>query len=296
MGWGYYYPKSSPRAVKDGIKAKSRRGDIGAQWWSKRFIEALKQMGMDSRLQRGRTYARKGQVRSLTIECGSACASVQGSRPRPYNVEIRMEPWSEIQWERVIYEVSSQALYAAELLAGEMPHEIEEVVQAAGVRLFPERRGDIITGCDCPDYANPCKHIAAAYYILAERFDEDPFLIFEMRGKEKEELLEELRKQRGADEPQEKPESEQKTGELAPFTLSATGFFDIRESLDDFTVQVTARPEVKGAALRRLGPSPLTIGKHNFTDLIAPVYEFAPEYIRRIIQENDNEGSESSNI
>lgn len=72
-------------------------------------------------------------------------------------------------------------------------HKIEEMVQAAGVRLFPDKSKDLNTQCECPDYANPCKHIAPVYYILAEWFDEDPFLIFAMRGKETDELLMGLR-------------------------------------------------------------------------------------------------------
>jgi uncharacterized Zn finger protein len=117
MGW-YYYPKSSPRAVKDGIKVKSTRGAIGEQWWSKRFIDSLNRMGMDSRLARGRSYARKGQVTRLEIQSGVVHASVQGSHPRPYQVEIRLKVWDENQWKRVISEIAGQALFAAGLLAG----------------------------------------------------------------------------------------------------------------------------------------------------------------------------------
>ncbi|MFH0967975.1 MAG: SWIM zinc finger family protein [Methanobacteriota archaeon] len=293
MSWEYY-PKSTPRAVKDGIKVKSKRGDIGEQWWSKRFLDALNRMGMDSRLARGRNYARRGQVSRLEITDGVAYASVQGSKPRPYQVEIKLKPWDKKTWSTVIAEIAGQALYAAELLAGEMPHEIEEVVQAAGVKLFPDKSRDLDTDCDCPDYANPCKHIAAAYYILAERFDTDPFLIFAMRGKGKEELLDELRKERGAAEPEIIPAQVPKlaTGQEAPVPLTATGFYDLRRSLDDFEVHLTAGPEVKGAILRRLGPSPFIIGKMNFCDLISPVYEFGPEYVRRSIHGEKDDQSE----
>jgi uncharacterized Zn finger protein len=292
MGW-YYYPKSNPRAVKDGIKVKSKRGAIGEQWWSKRFIETLNRMGMDSRLARGRSYARKGQVIRLDISDGVVYASVQGSMSRPYEVEIRLKPWDEKQWKKVISEISGQALYAAELLAGEMPHEIEEVVDKAGTQLFPGSRRDLVTDCDCPDSANPCKHIAAVYYILAEKFDEDPFLIFEMRGKEKETFLEELRKERGAEEPE--PESAPQLGSLKdqipsnPAPLSVTGFYDPEFPLSDFKVNLTVESEVKGALLKRIGPSPFLIGKRNFTDLIAPVYTFGPEYVRRIVHGDEDE-------
>lgn len=299
MEW-YYYPKSSPRAVKDGIKVKSKRGAIGEQWWSKRFLDALNRMGMDTRLARGRSYARKGQVTQLDIRGGGAFASVQGSMARPYQVEIRLKAWDEKQWKKVISEIAGQALYAAELLAGEMPHEIEEIVKKSGVHLFPVSGKDLETGCDCPDYANPCKHIAAVYYILAERFDTDPFLIFAMRGKEKEDLLGDLRSERGTATPEEPPVS-QPVNTLVPEippASGAPGFFDLRSSLDDFKVHLTSGPEVKGALLRRLGPSPLFIGKKNFSDLIASVYEFGPEHVRRIVhgyEDNPEENPDSLN-
>lgn len=284
MGWNYY-PKTSPRVVKDGIAVRRKRGDIGEQWWSKQFLAALNRLGLENRLARGRAYARKGQVISIEIQGGVVRAAVQGSRRTPYDVIIRLKEWDHRQWKKVVEEIGGQALYAAQLLAGEMPHEIEAVVEKARVHLFPVSRDDLITDCSCPDYANPCKHIAAVYYILAERFDEDPFLIFAMRGREKEDLLEILRLERGDSEPEmvtgqemsDIPEPE------PPVIIPAAGFFDLRESLDDFAIHLTAGPEVKGALLRRLGPSPLSVGKKDFRDLIAPVYEIAPEYVQRII-------------
>ncbi len=120
MGYNYF-PKSSPRAVKDGIKVKSKRGDIGEQWWSKRFLDALNRMGMDNRLARGRTYARKGQVTSLVIKKGVVHASVQGSMPRPYQVSIALNIWDNKEWKKVISEIADQVLHAASLLSGEIP-------------------------------------------------------------------------------------------------------------------------------------------------------------------------------
>jgi len=290
MGW-YYFPKSSPRPVKDGIRTKSKRGSIGEKWWSKRFIEALHRMGMDSRLARGRTYARKGQVTRISIQKGVVHASVQGSQARPYQVSIALRPWDEKQWKTVITAIANQALYAARLLSGEIPHEIEEIVDKTGTHLFPDSKHDLKTDCDCPDYANPCKHIAAVYYILAERFDEDPFLIFAMRGKNKEQLLEELRNERGTSEEEPVAESASMSPDL-PVPRTAAGFYGLNASLDDFQVHPTAHPEVAGALLRRLGPSPLFIGKKNFSDLIVQVYEFAPSYVRSMIH-GEEEGEET---
>jgi uncharacterized Zn finger protein len=177
------------------MRARSQRGEIARTWWSRRFVEALEQYyGSDaSRLARGRTYARAGQVIDIELSAGVVTASVQGSRPKPYAVRIAVRELDDVAWRKAETAMAARAVFLARLLAGEMPDEIEEAFDAAKVRLFPARRGDLVTSCSCPDTANPCKHIAAVYYLLAESFDEDPFLIFEWRGRPRERLISELR-------------------------------------------------------------------------------------------------------
>ena len=89
--------------------------------------------------------------------------------------------------------LADQAIFTAQLLNGEMPQEIEEVFDQAGVSLLPSQRGELVTDCSCPDYANPCKHVAAVHYILGEQFDEDPFMIFRLRGRTAEQIMEAIR-------------------------------------------------------------------------------------------------------
>jgi len=96
--WGYYEP-ARPKPVKDGIRAKSQRGEIGETWWSKRWIGVLHSFGMGARLDRGRSYARKGQVVSIDVQKGIVTAKVQGTRAKPYSVEIELKPLSEKAWE-----------------------------------------------------------------------------------------------------------------------------------------------------------------------------------------------------
>src|ERR1700686_1936587 len=153
---------------------------------------------MGTRLTRGRSYARQGQVISIDIEPGIVKAKVQGSMPKPYNVKIRLKPLSDSNWEKITDGMASQAIFAAKLLAGEMPTNIEEAFHAVHLSLFPTALSDLETDCSCPDWANPCKHIAAVYYLLAERFDEDPFLIFKLRGRTKDEVIQALREKRTA--------------------------------------------------------------------------------------------------
>ncbi len=282
----YYYEKTSPLAVKDGIKVKKKKGEIGEQWWSKKFLNALYAMGMENRLARGRTYARKGQVIRLDIRDGVVHAKVQGSSSRPYEVIIAMQRWDDTQWDRVFEVISSQAIYSAQLLSSEMPPDINEVIHETGLTLFPEKGKDLKTSCSCPDYANPCKHIAAVYYILAERFDEDPFLIFTMRGKEKGHVLEELNQRRGVAESEFSLVSDPGSV-IKPEDLTIEGFYSSRSPLTDIQVFPGAHPQVKGVMMKRLSDSPFIVGKKNLADLLIPFYEAAPAYVRRMVHGDD---------
>ena len=184
---------SGPIAVEGGIKAKSKRGAIGEQWWSQRFIAVLESFGMTGRLQRGRSYARRGQVLEFSLAAGQVAARVQGSRPTPYKVTLAVRPLTAAQWQKVESRLAAQALFRARLLAGEMPAEIEQVFADAGTPLFPESSRDLAMDCNCPDWGFPCKHVAAVCYVLAEAFDDDPFAMLAWRGKSRDDLLAALR-------------------------------------------------------------------------------------------------------
>ena len=196
MSWqderGWHEP-SRPRRVDGGIKARSRRGAIGEQWWSRRFIDVLESLGLSGRLARGRNYARAGQVIEFELTQGKVTGLVQGSRPAPYKVRIGVLPLTTAQWRRVQESLASQALFRAKLLAGEMPHEIEDVFAECGTPLFPRSAADLDMSCSCPDYSVPCKHLAALCYVLAEAFDDDPFAVLAWRGRGRDKLLAALR-------------------------------------------------------------------------------------------------------
>ena len=187
-----WYPPSQPRPVQNGIKAKSRRGAIAQTWWSDRFIEVLESIVVGGRLQRGRTYARKGQVIDLELQTGAVTAVVQGSRVRPYQVRIGLPAFDKVQWTQICDALADDAWYAAKLLAGEMPEDIEDVFDSVGLSLFPSDANELTMDCTCPDWEVPCKHLAAVFYLLAESFDEDPFAILAWRGRDRDRLLETL--------------------------------------------------------------------------------------------------------
>jgi len=241
--------------VKDGIKAKNQRGGFASSWWAKRWIGVLESFGWGNRLQRGRTYARKGQVTSLAINTGQVKAKVQGSRATPYNVTLKIKPLTSTQWERVIDAMGERAIFAAKLLAEEMPQNIEEAFHAADVVLLPQSSNDIVADCSCPDFANPCKHIAAVYYLLGERFDEDPFLIFQLRGRSREQVLEALRSRRAAlSEPAEPAPA--LAAEPAPALNDLLDrYYQAGAELDQIRINVAA-PTIEASVLKRLGPAP----------------------------------------
>lgn len=272
--WNDYPKRSKPREAKDGIKAKSKRGDIGETWWSKRFIKLLESFDLGGRLTRGKTYARKGQVLNLGIEPGEVTAQVQGSSRTPYKVSIEIKPFTERQWQDVEGALAQQALFMAKLLNNEMPNEIEQAFKACGLNLFPASVREIKSNCSCPDSSNPCKHIAAVYYILAEKFDEDPFEIFFWRGRSQEKLITNLRNLRGADdEPDPTPEPVIESVEsVIPLSQALNNFWDMGESAArlQFKPQATKVPD---AILKQLDPLALEIGGVPVTDILSELYE-----------------------
>jgi len=292
--WGDYYPPANPIKVKNGIAARSKKGDIGETWWSKRFIKALETIGIGSRLQRGKAYARKGQVIKISIHDAVVHAQVQGTNPRPYSVTISFTPFTDKQWDGIFDALSSQALFTAMLLGGEIPKEIETVFATINLSLLPATQREIRTGCSCPDSANPCKHIAAVYYILAEQFDRDPFLIFTLRGRDREAILGELRKRRSRLDTEETETGpvpahpsvhEPKRSIGPPLAECLDSFWDAGETLDNFPIYLHKKPELDAAALKRLGPSRFKIGNKDLTDLLVPVYPKAREYIMNEIEQ-----------
>src|SRR6476619_2856956 len=243
--WGWY-PPSTPIRTDKGIKARSQRGAFGTSWWAKRWIAALDRFGWGNRLQRGKTYARQGQVLSIDFAGAKIKARVQGSRPKPYDVTIEMQPLSAAQWELATNALARQAIFAAKLLAGEMPQDIETAFDAAGAPLFPRGPQDISSACSCPDYANPCKHIAAVYYLLGERFDEDPFLIFQARGRTREQIIDALRALRAGASEATAP-IEHVPAEAAPALADQlAAFYQAGSELDTIQAQIAA-PEIEAA-------------------------------------------------
>lgn len=264
---------SIPLKAVGGIKAISENGQFGRNWWARRWIHAMEKLMDGRRLSRGQDYASQGQVLSMGEIKNGVAATVQGSRVKPYRVTIQVMPLKAEEWEKALDVLASQAVFAAKLLAGEMPENIEEAFRSANLSLFPERPGDLVTQCSCPDWANPCKHVAAAHYILGDRFDEDPFLLFRMRGRSQEQVLEGLRRHRGG------VAEEAETGMLEDVSTSLESapavFWEPGEQLSAFSVQIKL-PKVSLPILRRLG-QPEIIRTFLLEDELGPAYESASQ-------------------
>lgn len=281
--WDWDWRNSSgPRPVKNGIKAKKQRGTIGETWWSKRFLEVLHSFNIGARLDRGRSYARRGQVLNIDIEAGLISAKVQGSRSTPYKIKIKLKTLSKKEWEQVEKALVERAIFLASLLAGEMPKDIEEAFRGVNLSLFPSRVSNLDTECSCPDWSNPCKHVAAVYYILAEQFDEDPFLLFTWRGRSKEELIEKLRLLRGVSTDLDIKNTPQEQSILSS-TLPEVPIPSLENSLENFWQARTSfselsfQPEkvfVPDAMIKQLEPLNLAIAEKNLSNIFSEIYKY----------------------
>lgn len=289
------FPESSrPIPVEGGIKAKSKRGAIGEQWWSQRFIAVLESWGMSGRLHRGRNYARRGQVIEFELTQGKVAARVQGSRPQPYTVTIGVLPLTKPQWRAVQKRLASQAIFRAKLLAGEMPVQIEEVFAECGTPLFPRSAADLDMHCSCPDWEVPCKHLAAVCYVLAESFDSDPFEMLAWRGMGRGELLGALRKGM----PRQPGRTAAPTAVPTAASAQASGHAGdtravladvpgepLERSLADFWSPGLSQARLRALAapapatvvpdllLRMSDPPPVTVRGKDLRDVLAPAYE-----------------------
>ncbi|HEY9623355.1 MAG TPA: SWIM zinc finger family protein [Crinalium sp.] len=228
------------------------------EWWAQRWIDVLESFGWIRRLARARNYAREGNVLKIEFKGSKVSARVQGTAPDPYKVSLSLDPFTDEQWQYVIESLSERAIFSAKLLAGEMPQNIEEVFTANGLSLFPFTKFDIHSKCSCPDPANPCKHIGAVYYLLGDRFSEDPFVLFQLRGRTKEEIITALRQLRSnaADTEESAADVPQPPSVHPASSIDLKDFWQYDAQLEPSLV-VIAPPPSSETVLDVLGPIPI---------------------------------------
>jgi len=217
------------------------------EWWVQQWLGLLDKYRFKKRLERARNYAREGNVLSIDFEKQKAIAKVQGSEPEPYEVSLWLDPFSDEDWEFVTETLSQRAVFAAKLLAGEMPDNIDEAFVANGLQLFPFTLQEVRSRCSCPDKANPCKHIGAVYYLLGDRFGDDPFVLFQLRGRSKEEIIAALRSRRQV-EPREETIAETPATEPIQAAIDLQQFWQYDGQLDPSLVVIAPPPDSRTAA------------------------------------------------
>ena len=172
---------------------------LGQQpWWVEQWMELINSYRFKKRLERAWTYAREGNVTSIRFEGRRVHARVQGTGEDPYKVKLWLDVLNDEDWGYVLEALTQKARWSAQLLAGIMPSDIERAFAASGRRLFPFKLQEVRSECSCPDKANPCKHISAIYFLMGDRFSEDPFVLFQLRGRTRAKLLADLAEQRRA--------------------------------------------------------------------------------------------------
>jgi uncharacterized Zn finger protein len=201
-------------------------------WWVQRWVDLLNAYRFKKRLERGRIYAREGHILSLEYRGAKVSALVQGTAEEPYKLSIWLDAFSAEDWNYVIDSLAEQAIYSAQLLAGEMPADIEAVFTANGLSLYPFNLSEVHSKCSCPDPKNPCKHIAAVYYQLGDLFREDPFVLFQLRGRSRDSLLEALRQKRQAVAPLEAEGLPSNEPSRLTTTVDLNSFWRYEEPLD----------------------------------------------------------------
>ncbi len=235
------------------------------EWWSQRWLELLDSYRFKKRLERARNYARQGNVLSIEFKGAKVLAKVQGSEPEPYKVSLSLDPFTDEQWTFVIETMSKKAIFAAKLLAGEMPQNIEDVFTASGLSLFPFTLSDVRSKCSCPDKANPCKHVGAIYYQLGDRFSEDPFVLFQLRGRTKEQIIHDLRNLRGHNLDITDPDVTliQETEPVKQYLVNLDSYWQYHEPLESSLVVIV--PSSNETVLEFLGSIPLANDEENAT-------------------------------
>jgi uncharacterized Zn finger protein len=278
---GDRYPRYAPKkaAPRHGIKVDKP----GTTWWGKRWIEALEQVleGDSGRLARGRTYARAGRTHDFVVEAGKVTARVTGSRA-PYRVEIALPQLTAKAWSAAIEMMAQKAEFSAQLLNDEMPRQIDEAFQAGGASLFPRQRADLDTDCDCPDYGDPCKHIAAVHYVLGDALDRDPFLLFELRGRTRQQVLEALRSARGHLRSSRSPSPEdERPASISLGKLSPKNYDTAPAPLPALSFSFEP-PKTHGAALRQLGVPRFWNSETPALETLTPIVQTAASRARRL--------------
>lgn len=291
----------NPRRVRGGVKLKLKAGETPQSWVTQRLLRVAENGSPNDIYKDGIEYARLGQTKRLTIEDALCEGIIQGRSDKPYTTTISLDHFGAESQEKIIAAMADQVRYAAKLLAGELPSNIEDVFAPLGLRLFPADQHDIHTTCSCPDwtkYQPWCKHTVCLMALLAEKLGESPMMIFGLRGMPGQELIDGLRQKRavGVQGPGPTPVLHQHVPGVSdvsspPLEDSIGSFWEVGPELEELDTPI-APPAVNCVLLRRLGPSPFMDSNFPLIGLMATCYQLIGE---AAINAEDNAPESSSN-
>lgn len=287
------------RKVRGGLKIAAE-WPMRLSWAASRWASGVASAAAPDTMAQGVEYAKLGQTRTLSIEPGRVTAEVQGRQFRPHKAVLEFGTFSDAQWHAVEASMTEQAVYAAKLLAHEVPENIQEVFSSQGLHLYPTLEPgatDLKVSCTCGHPTPWCKHVVCAALLLAERMDKNAFLIFTLRGLPGDELIERLRSRRASSQGGDmftqsltqrlsevgsarraaahdelEPDAPESPRPDAPLEACVGRFWELGPGLDELETPLRP-PEVSHALLRRLGPSPFKEGKFPLVGLLATCYE-----------------------
>ncbi|HUT79815.1 MAG TPA: SWIM zinc finger family protein [Candidatus Bathyarchaeia archaeon] len=243
-----------------------------SNWWTLKWLKAIEYFSDDTRIIQGKNLAIKGQVSEILIEPGKVEAKVQGNKIKPYLVRLEFVLFSEQLWERILEELSLKAEYQTKILVNEIPPVIEEICQKEDKSLFPLLKNDLKAGCNCPDWAIPCKHIAAVYYLLADMINSKPMILFNIRGKTRNEVIEIINQKRIKKLDFSNTIKDEAQKQLSLITDYTVGFWSLKNS------QVNLREDEQPNSIdisKILTESPFILSNVNLSTLIRKSYETA---------------------
>jgi len=262
------YTLRSPLAVYGGIRAQYVGSSHLRVWWNRRWIEMMEKFRLGARLGRGRNYAEAGQVSELEILEGEVKAVVQGVQKDPYLSSIKFKTLTSATKTKVIKELCGHPVIIARLLVGDLPIETEPIFTQAGCPLFPSRENDLTSRCNCPDWANPCKHLAAVYYLLGEEISKNPFLLLKIRGLDRRDIFGERLEREAKHDVVEKIKSEKTVQSLDNYYG-----IDNRIEIEDFGTE--EKSGTHAPLIHRLGALPFWRGQDRFIESLEHLYDRA---------------------
>ena len=257
-----------PLSVRGGIRVQSSRIGFARNWWSRQWLLLLERYQLGARLGRGRSYAYAGQIATIELEAGRIVARVQGADRAAYACEIRCAVLTHEQRDQVVHALQKRPLLLAALLVRQLPKAVASIFAATGLTLLPDQQTDLATHCTCPDRVNPCKHLAAVFFLMIEAFDQDPLLLLALRGVTREALLGLPTGAEDSGQPSARP------GVTVPHDTAAVSTAEAFWGLDDDRApDFGPAPTGNTAAplVQRLGPLPMWRAEDRFMDVMTQV-------------------------